>query len=142
MGLVEILTFDELRRFLPLLLKVHKELDGFWEEGINEADFVALLTEQFFIKDTKFYGLKHENELFYFMAVVPRGVDKCHFWLLYVNKTKREYSNKLVETVLSELKRLGYKKLTFSTTRMTRSYDRWVSKFGAQKQSLTYQISL
>jgi hypothetical protein len=142
MGLFEIKTFDELRKFIPLLVKIHRDLDGFWEEGINESDFVALLSEQFFRNNTGFYGIRDGETLHYFIAVVDRGDGFCHCWLLYINKNSRVHSTNLIKTLKSEYKRLGYSKMTFTTTRITRSFDRWVSKFGAQKSSLTYKMEL
>jgi hypothetical protein len=142
MGLIEITSFAALRAFIPLLVKVYKELDGYWEEGIGVEDFVALLSEQFYTPGRRFYGLQINGELCYFISVVQRSTTECHFWLFYVNKNKREHTTRLVNTLFSELRRGGYKELTFTTTRMTRSYDRWVAKFGAQKKSINYKLDL
>jgi hypothetical protein len=142
MGLVEIKTFADLLAFLPLLVKLHDQLDGYWQSDTSVTDFVALLTNNFGKAGSKYYGIKNGDKLSYFIAVLDDGKPKATFWLFYVNKEHYKNTKNLVKTLFSDLKSLGYSELSFTTTRMTRSYDRWVSGFGARKHSLNYKLSL
>lgn len=141
MGLNEIKTLNELLQFMPLLVKLKKDLDGYWAYNLNSSEFVAELTNRF-QKDSFYYGLKYGDELYYFIAVDRVKPTKAIFWLFYMNKNKREHTRNLLNTLKSEFARMGCKKAEFTTTRMTRSYDRWVSSFGATKTSLTYSLNL
>lgn len=141
MGLNEIKTLEELLAFLPLLVKLKSELDGYWAYNMNAAEFVAELTNRF-QKDSFYYGIKNGNEVYYFIAVDRISNKKAIFWLFYMNKDKRDHTKGLLDTLRAEFVRKGCKTAEFTTTRMTRSYDRWVSGFGAVKTSLTYTLTL
>jgi len=142
MGLVEIKTFEELMRFMPLIIRTYKDLDGLWEGGTDLADFLQLLTDNFNTPGSHYYGIKVDDKLFYFVVILPCELHIATFWLFYVNKDKRAYTKSLLDTIRAECKRNGYKHLNFTTVRMTRSFDRWVTKLGAVKHSLTYKLPL
>lgn len=142
MGLVELKTFEELMRFMPLILRVYKDLEGLWEGGTSMADFVQLLTDSFNPPNSHYYGIRVDDKLFYFVVITPYEEGIGNVWLFYINKDKRQYTKAFLETLRAECKRNGYKQLIFNSGRMTRSYDRWVTKLGAVKHSITYKLHL
>lgn len=141
MGLIEIKTLQELIAFLPLLVKMHGQFDALSETQGSAAEFVANLTNNFG-KNSYYYGLKIDNELCYFIVVLyDGGTDAC-FWMLYINKEKRQYTKNLLYTLRSEFKRKGVKTAEWKTTILKRSYERWVGKFGAKKHAIIYKMEL
>lgn len=142
MGLKEITTLEELIKFLPFLVKVHKENEAISKTQGTVQDFIAKVTNMFG-HGAYYFGLKDEAELYYFMIVLrgEKKEDAC-FWLLYINKTKRTATKNLLHVLKAEMKARGVKHAEWQTTIMTRSYDRWVSKFGAYKFALTYKMEL
>ena len=127
--------------FLPLLSVLHIELDGIWEPDLTQNDFLAALSNNF--KEENFYfGDVKDGQLVYFVVLLKNTNDNCFFWLFYMNKDYRVYTKVLLEQLKLFAADLGFKTVDFVTTRMTKSYDRWVQKFGAKKQSLTYRLSL
>lgn len=141
MGLIEITDIRELIAFLPLLVKKHKELGGYWEAELSTEDFVAALTNKFG-KDVTYYGIKNGDHLVYFIAMIHTNDSTINFWLFYIDKDSRQHTKNLLLMLKSVYKEKGYKFGTFVTSRITRSYDRWVSKFGATKSLLTYKLEL
>jgi len=129
-------------RFMPLILRVYKDLDGLWEGGTSMADFVQMLTDNFNPPNSHYYGIRVDDKLFYFVVIITTEPGIGTVWLFYVNKDKRQHTKAFLETLRAECKRNGYKRLNFCSARMTRSYDRWVTKLGAVKHSITYQLPL
>lgn len=141
MGLVEITDIRELIAFLPLLVKKHKELGGYWEADLSTEDFVAALTNRFG-KDVTYFGIKNGDKLIYFIGMIRTGEESLNFWLFYIDKEYRQHTKNLLMILKSTYKERGFKHALFVTSRITRSYDRWVSKFGAVKHLLTYKLEL
>ena len=141
MGLVEITDIRELIAFLPLLVKKHKELGGYWEADLTTEDFVAAITNRYG-KDVTYYGLRNGDKLTYFIAMIYTGTESANFWLFYIDKEQRQHTKNLLAILKAACKARGIKHMQFVTSRITRSYDRWVSKFGAKKFLLTYKLEL
>lgn len=141
MGLNEIKSLQELLEYLPLLVKLHRDLNGYWAANMTSAEFVAELTNRF-QKDSYYFGIKNGDDLYYFIAVDRINSTKACFWLFYMAKDKRAHTKNLLDSLRAEFKHKGYKTAEFSSPRITRSYDRWVTKFGATKSHITYSLIL
>jgi len=141
MGLVEISDIRDLIAFLPILVKKHKELGGYWEADLSTEDFVAALTNKFG-KGVTYYGIKNGDQLVYFIALIHVNDSSVNFWLFYIDKNYHQHTKNLILMLKNVYKEKGYRTATFVTSRITRSYDRWVSKFGATKSLLTYKLEL
>lgn len=133
--------FSELLGFLPHLTSLHSELDGIWEPDLSKEDFTARIASTF--KPYNYYFGQIENgRLVYFVILTKDSEDKCFFWLFYMNKEYRQFTKELLLELKQFAKDLGFKTCDFSTTRLTKSYDRWVKKFGAEPTCLTYRLVL
>lgn len=141
MNLKRINTFDELLSFLPHLVKTHKDLDGAWEPDLTQEDFVAELTNRF-RSNAYYFGDVANGELVYFVVLTKSDASNCFFWLFYMNKEYRLHTKSLLLELKEFAKNLGFTQCDFSTTRLTKSYDRWVRKFGAIPITLTYRLPL
>lgn len=141
MGLQEIRNLNELIGFLPLLARLHQQFDTISNTQGTLADFIASLTNNFG-KDAYYYGLKKDDELYYFFVVHVLNKTEACLWLVYINKTKHSYTKNLLSVLMSEFRRKGIKHAEFTTTIMKKSYERWVSKFGAKKHSITFKLEL
>lgn len=141
MGLNEIKTIKELLEFLPLIVKAHKEVGQTWTNGMSIQEFVSDITSKFEIS-SDYYGIKEGDKLYYFIAVERVSKTKAVFWSFYMSKEKSVYTRRLLETLKAEYARRGFKKAEFSTNRITRSYHRWVTGFGAIRSHITYTLNL
>ncbi len=141
MGLVEIKTLQELIEFLPLLAKVYTECPAIKVSNGSLPDFIADITNKFG-KNTQYFGIKKDKELFYFIAIEVTGKTSVLVWLLYINKTKHVYSKTLLRTLMSLYHTRGFRSASLTTPIFTRSYERWLANFGAQRQYLTYKLEI
>lgn len=128
-------------RVLPKLVKLSSSLDGLWDPDMNAGEFAARVVSVFQQESAVFC---EEDEMgFKYAAILHKDDAECwYFWLFYVNVKYRD----LTRAILADIKQFcadrGIKKLRFSTTRTTRSYERWVTKFGATKHAIVYQLQL
>lgn len=140
MGLNEIKSFEDLLAFLPFLVRLFEQLDGLWEADLSKEDFAAAILNKH--GKATYYGIKNDKEIVYFISVVKETETRSTFWLFYVNKDYREHTKNLLGMLKSELKSKKVETVRFTTSRLTRAYDRWVSKVGARKYLMTYTIDL
>lgn len=141
MGLYEIKDLGELLQFLPKLVKLFDagKLDALWRDSIQKEQFVADLTNN--SNNLKFFGLLDEKgDVKYFFAVTAFTVGDV--WLFYVALEHRAHTKSLFALLRDYLKDLGLVEFRFNTRKLTSSYDRWISKLGAQKFQVVYQINL
>jgi len=142
MTLKRISNIVELAQFLPELVRLHSDLDGKWEDELDQDTFFLKLLSNF-REDSYYFGeLNDDGHLKYFIATLPQDREKALFWLFYMNPDHREETRALLGDLRGELKRLGFKEVRFSTTRLTKSYQRWVEKFGAEPYELIYKLHL
>jgi len=141
MQLHRITDFNELLGFLPHLVRTHAELDGIWEPDKNKEEFVSMLTNEF--KPSSYYfGEIKDKELAYFVVVLRETDKKAFFWLFYMNKNYRLQTRSLLLELHAFAKSLGFEEAELITTRLTKSYDRWISKFGWVQKAITYRLKL
>lgn len=138
-----ITSLEELVSFLPALVALHKEPRCNLAPTLNVEEFVAELTATFDSKSL-YYGQMSGSRLSYFIVVTQDTTtpSAAMFWLFYVHKDMRSSTNLLLEQVKTQVKAAGYKHVVFITHRITKSYDKWVKKFGARKHLLTYMVDL
>ena len=141
MNLHKIESFNELLGFLPHLTALHSELDGIWEPDLSQAEFAARVANAF-TPGNHYFGQIENGHLVYFVILTKETDSKCFFWLFYMNKEYRQYTKSLLLELKQFAKDLGFITCDFSTTRLTKSYDRWVRKFGAEPICLTYRLIL
>lgn len=141
MQLHQITDFNELMGFLPILVRTHAELDGIWEPEKTKEEFVSTLTTEF--KSTNYYfGAIENGKLAYFVVILRETDTKAFFWLFYMNKDYRLQTRQLLLDLKLLLHNLGFRRVELVTTRLTKSYNRWISKFGAQPVALTYRMEI
>lgn len=141
MNLHRIESFSELLGFLPHLTRLHSELDGIWEPDLSKEEFTARVANTF-NPNNYFFGEIAKQDLVYFVLLTKDTDDKCFFWLFYMNKEYRQFTKELLFELKQFTKDLGFKTCDFSTTRLTKSYDRWVRKFGAEPHTINYRLPL
>lgn len=141
MGLNEIKTLDELLCFLPLLAKVHHDVGKTWTNNMSVAEFISEVTNKFG-NGSRYFGIKNGDILYYFIAVQKVSETKIIFWSFYMCKERAYCTKNLLSALRAEYKQLGFVTAEFSTNRITRSYHRWVSSFGAVRAHITYKLKL
>lgn len=139
-------TLQELAILLPKLANLHHALEGKWEPDLTEKDFLCRLVQNFQNNFAYFADLDEAGEIIYFAsigtAVQTESKKEGFFWLFYMNQKHRENTPSVVEQLKQFMKEQGYQFVSLSTTRLTGSYDRWLTKNGAVKHSLTYRLTL
>lgn len=135
-------TTEELFTFLPKLVQLHEQLEHRWQAEHTQQKFAAKLLELFKKKNYYFGELDEKGNIKYFFAVVDESKGKAYYWLLYIHKDLRTVSKELVHNSLNFLRSKGFTSVEFATTRLTRSYKRWVEGFGARAKTMIYEIDL
>lgn len=141
MNLKRVETFETLLSLLPSIAQLHSDLDGIWEPDLSREEFVAELTNKF-NSSNFFFADVEDGKLIYFVVMLRDTNERCFFWLFYMNKDHRHLTRDLLAQLKQFVKNLGFQVCDFSTTRLTKSYDRWVRKFGAEPICLTYRLIL
>jgi hypothetical protein len=140
--LSRITSYRQLKRFLEPLRALYLELDGKWEPELNEAAFLLKLIE-FFEPHNYFFGeLSPEGKIKYFAALITEEPPKAHFWLFFMNKEFRTETQQLLLDMSEVMMAAGYHIIMSRTGRTEKSYERWLSKFGAKKVEVVYRFDL
>ena len=142
MTLHRITSLKDLARFTPSLLKLHGELEGKWEPDLTSHEFLLELINHF-SPESFFFGDFDENgELIYFVAILKQDSKKCMFWLFYMNKSFRDRTRDILNTLKDYFRKLGFTTVYSQSTRTSSSYERWLEKFGAEKVAIVYKFKL
>lgn len=137
----QIISITDLLSVLPKLVKLQCELDGLWEADMDSNQFVNRVLDVFSQESAIF--CEEHGEGFKYVAVLHKDKDALwYFWLFYMNPQFRDYTKTVIAELATFCHTKKIKTLRFSTTRTTRSYERWVSKFGATKQAIVYQLEI
>jgi|SRR5690606_17356815 len=140
--LKEIPNILELADFLPALCSLHQELDGKWEDELDETDFFIKLLSNF-SNDSRYFGdFDESGNIKYFIAVLRQESEIALFWLFYMNPDYRTETRGVLDELRQFLNDSGYREVRFSSTRITKSYQRWVEKFGAEPYEIIYKLKL
>lgn len=136
-------TLQELATFIPELVKIHESLEGRWEPDMSTDEFLAKLVELFRPGQTYYFGLLSDaGELLYFVTLLPEDKPKATFWLFYMNKDHRDETHQLLTDLAKWAVAEGYTTIYSQSTRSEKSYERWLSKFGATKVATVYKFNL
>lgn len=143
MSLLNLITsYDELKTFIPALRKLYVEMDGKWEPDLTVDEFVLKLVD-FFGPDNYYFGkLTPEGEIVYFAALLADDQPKAIFWLFFMNKDFRTETQQLLFDMSDFMMERGYHIIYSRTGRIERSYERWLTKFGAKKHEVVYKFNL
>jgi hypothetical protein len=141
----EVKTLQELSVLMPLLEELHQTLDGKWESDLTTQEFLCRLVQNFQNEFVYFARLSPKGELIYFASIgtIKNSPSKKEgfFWLFYLNPSYRESNAEVIQQLKDYMRDQGFKNVYLNTTRITSSYDRWVTKHGATKHSLTYKLT-
>ncbi len=142
MGLYEIKNINELLKYLPGLVRLFEEgrLDGLWKDSMTKEEFVADITNNFNL--LKCFGLLDSSDNVKYFFAVSSYSTVGSIWIFYVGFDYRDYTKSLFSLLKNYLQDFGLTEFRFYTRKLTRSYDRWISKLGAEKFQVTYQIKL
>lgn len=140
--LKRITNFEELLTYVPKLVAMYRDLDGLWAPELNEQEFVAELLELYRPDSYYFADVSPEGEILYFTAVYAQDSKRLFFWLFYMNPKYRNETKRLIFDMIEIAKKDGFEVCYTSSTRKESSYERWITKFGAEKISVTYRIKL
>jgi hypothetical protein len=142
MGLYEIKDITELLKFLPGLVQLFddRKIDGMWKEVMTREELIADITNGF--GSLRCFGLiDPKGQLKYFFAVSQTDCIGS-VWIFYVGHEWRDHTKNLFSLLKNYLFHEGFSEFRFYTRKLTRSYDRWISKLGAERFQVTYQIKL
>lgn len=137
-----ITTFQELAKYIPELSRIHENLEGRWEPDMNTEQFLARLVEFFIPRNYYFGELDEKGNLIYFITLLPEEHPCATFWLFYMNKDFRDKTAGLLELYADWARNEGYTTIYSQSTRSEKSYERWLSKFGATKVAVVYKFNL
>jgi hypothetical protein len=137
-----ITTVAELCRYTPELVKIHETLEGRWEPDLSTDEFLSKLIELFNPRTYYFGLLSDEGELLYFVTLLPEEPPKATFWLFYMNKNYRTETQTLLRELAQIMVMEGFHTIYSQSTRTEKSYERWLSKFGARKIATVYKFNL
>lgn len=143
-SLKEVKTFDELLLLLPALVKLKEKQKEYWEQGTGVEDFLVKFLHLFNAGELIVWAdfNKEVGEFDYFMAVVKEDDNTAMFWLFYIDIRLRTISGELANISIDKIKELGYNKIQLTTTRITKSYSRWMDKLGFEPVKLMYERKL
>lgn len=142
MGLYEIKDIVELLKYLPGLVKLfdEKKIDGMWKETMSNEEFLADITNGF--KSLRCFGLMNQDGSIKYFFAVSEFQSIGSIWIFYVQHEYRDHTKDLFSLLKNYLTEKGLTEFRFYTRKITRSYDRWISKLGAERFQVTYQIIL
>lgn len=138
-----ITSISELAKYVPELVRIHENLDGRWEPELGTDEFLAKLVQLFNPGKNYYWGLLNEKgELLYFVTLLPNDKPSAVFWLFYMNKDYRDETHQLLKDLSKWSIEEGYTTIYTQSTRTEKSYERWLSKFGATKVATLYKFNL
>ena len=138
---MRIKEYQDFVKFIKPLVKLHLDKDSLLAPDMGSEDFAYYLINHY-VNDSYFYGKLDDENVLYFLAVINLDSAMPLVWLLYVHHSVRGSSKELVNNMLDDLRKAGKTQVSFETTHLTSSYERWVKKFGAKKHSISYRIEL
>lgn len=134
----QITNLSEFLVLLPKLVRLSDKLDGLWEPDMTPGTFAARIMSVF--QEESAFFIEEEGDEFKYVAVLHRDAEKTwYFWLFYMNPNFRSLTKDVIQEIKAFCQSRGIQTLRFSTTRTTRSYERWVTKLGATKYAIVYQ---
>lgn len=141
--ITRITHISELASFFPALELLYPTLDGKWDTGASFEEFLATLIKEF-TSDSFYFGkLNDDGSICYFTVIFPAPQNKLFCWTLYVNSRFREYSRKWINEMINIIREeTSCDSVEFATIRDASSYHRWVSKLGATRKQVIYEIKL
>lgn len=143
MTVQRITSISDLSKFIPELVRIHESLEGRWEPDLSTDEFLSKLIELFNPSKTFYFGaLTEKGELLYFVTLLPEEKPKATFWLFYMNKDYRTETHKLLGELRLWAIDQGYTIIYSQSTRTEKSYERWLSKYGATKVATVYKFNL
>jgi len=132
----------ELAEFCPKLVALHSTLEGKWEPDLTQGEFFISILNNFEQGSYFFGDFTKEGEIAYFAVLAKENATRAFFWLFYMNAKLRTETKGILDDLRVFMKAEGFFTVCSNTTRMTRSYERWIQKFGAEKVAITYQFNL
>lgn len=142
MNINRIQTVTKLARFIPSLTLLHESLEGRWEPDMTTEQFLSKVIEYFRPENYYFGELSESGELIYFITLLPEEKPCATFWLFYMNKNFRDQTQELLKLYADWAIAEGYTTIYSYSTRIEKSYERWLKKFGAQKLATVYKFNL
>lgn len=141
MTLTKITVLGDLLALLPALGKLHEELNGKWNPDMTSQEFILHLVKLFGDNQLTVWAKVEEGEIMYFMAVIDEK-PTATFWLFYINTKLRNESQNLAEIAIDNLRQMGFSRIQLITTRLTKSYARWMGKLKFKPKQLMYEREL
>lgn len=138
----QITSLTDLLALLPKLVKLYTTIDGLWDPDLDNGQFASRLLYIFNEEESAFFCEEAEEGFKYVAILHKQKNSRWYFWLFYVNTKNRDLTRPVLNELSVFCKKNNITSLRFSTTRTTRSYERWVAKFGAHKQAIVYQLDI
>ena len=139
--LKQITNLSEFLTLLPKLVRLSSKLDGLWELDMNPGQFAARIMSVF--QSESAFFVEENGDGFKYVAVLHKdGENMWYFWLFYMNTLYRNMTKDVLSDLRVFCQSKGIKTLRFTTIRTTRSYERWVTKYGAVKHAIVYELEI
>ena len=139
--LLEITTLEGISTLLPKLKTQFPDLVGKWDAEQTADGFILESFTGFMNKNFKVYAELRGDDILYCFIADLRGKTAI-FTLFFINPIIRQDSEKLANLALDNLRALGHNKAKLATTRLTKSYSRWMGKLGFEPSKLQYERTL
>lgn len=140
MDLKVIATLPEFGALVPELVRLHDEFAARWDKDSTEGEFLSELIARF--DDSTIFADFDETGRLLYLAIIYRDLPVAKFRVFHVDVTYRQFTKEILSAVKLYLLGNGFTECYFSTMRVTRSYDRWVRKWGAKQHEIVYKIDL
>ena len=134
-------TIVDFALFVPEICRMHDVFANKWDKESDQDGFLSELVSNFSSKSWFFGSLDETGKMEYFIVLYDLG-QNCQFRAFYVDKQKHELTKVLIQEIREIIKDRNFKNCYFTTTRITKSYDRWVRKLGAKPCEITYNVNL
>lgn len=135
-------SLTEMLELIPVITKLHKQLDGLWEPDLDDGEFVNELTNSCIHGGILFAEKAEDGKLKYVALLKPENAEHYVFWLFYMNPKFRDITRSVINELIDFCHHNKIRRVRWATTRLTSSYERWISKFGARKFAMLYQLEL
>ncbi len=142
MKLHRIETFEELEKFMPLILQQKRMLKDRWGEDSEESYMRELISG---FNQNLYFAEESNGTLLYFFALaeITQNTELCMFVRsVYVDKTLYPSTSDMIEELKKIAKFCGFRTVIWSSTRLGKSYQKWMNKLGARLVSRVYKMEL
>lgn len=138
----QITSLSALALLLDKVVDQHEEFDCRFPTNMSKIEMASEIISVFG-RDSYCWGeLYGDGELKFFSIVEVLDEETCYWHVLFNHPRNKSHTKKILEEIKDFLRELGLDEIFSVTRRITPSYKRFMTKFGAYQFEITYRCKL